>query len=276
MVVFDREGRFIASWGEEVLKDAHGIFIDDRDQIWCVERETHCVRQFTRDGELLLTLETPDQEGADGQPFRLPTDLALDADGCIYVSDGYGNTCIHKYSPDGEFIKTWGRPGTGPGEFDLPHCVRVDQRGRLMVADRAQQPHPVLRPRRQLPRGVGRLPPSRYHFPRRRYGLCRGTRPAGEHSQPQRRMARPVGIGRAHRPTRGIPRLPPRHLDGLKRRPLRWGSANRSSHSEVRAARLRRLVMNKSLLHLATLAVLGASALNAQAQKKETRLPISS
>ena len=137
MVVFDSDGRFVASWGEEVLKDAHGIFIDERDQIWCVERETHCVRQFTRDGELMMTLGTPDQEGAEGQPFRLPTDLALDADGYIYVSDGYGNTCIHKYSPAGEFIKTWGRPGTGPGEFDLPHCVRVDQRGRLMVADRA-------------------------------------------------------------------------------------------------------------------------------------------
>ena len=137
MVVFDREGRFVASWGEEVLKDAHGIFIDDRDQIWCVERETHCVHKFTRDGELLLTLGTPDQEGEEGQPFRLPTDLALDADSCIYVSDGYGNACIHKYSPNGEFIKTWGRPGTGPGEFDLPHCVRFDQRGRLMVADRA-------------------------------------------------------------------------------------------------------------------------------------------
>ena len=99
MVVFDRDGCFVASWGEEVLKDAHGIFIDDRDQIWCVERETHCVRQFTRDGELLMTLGTPGQEGAAGQPFRLPTDLALDADGCIYVSDGYGNACIHKYSP---------------------------------------------------------------------------------------------------------------------------------------------------------------------------------
>ena len=66
------KGRFVASWGEEVLKDAHGIFIDDRDQIWCVERETHCVRQFTRDGELLMTLGTPDQEGAEGEPFRLP------------------------------------------------------------------------------------------------------------------------------------------------------------------------------------------------------------
>ena len=137
LVVFDREGRFLASWGEEILEDAHGIFIDHQDQVWCVERETHCVRKFTRHGELLLTLGTPGRQGAEGEPFRLPTDLTLDAEGFIYVSDGYGNACIHKYSPEGAWIKTWGRPGAGPGEFDLPHCVRCDRRGRLMVADRA-------------------------------------------------------------------------------------------------------------------------------------------
>ena len=137
MVVFDRQGRFLGSWGEEVLEDAHGIFIDDQDQVWCIERETHCVHKFTRDGELLLTLGTPGRQGAEGQPFRLPTDLALDREGCIYVSDGYGNACVHKFAPDGQWIKTWGRPGKGPGEFDLPHCVRFDQRDRLMVADRA-------------------------------------------------------------------------------------------------------------------------------------------
>ena len=198
MIVFDREGHIVASWGEEVLKDAHGIFIDDRDQIWCVERETHCVRQFTRDGELLMTLGTPDQEGAEGQPFRLPTDLTLDADGFIYVSDGYGNTCIHKYAPNGEFIKTWGRPGTGPGEFDLPHCVRVDQRGRLMVADRANNRIQFFDTDGNYLEEWGGFHHPRYDLPRRRYGLCRGTRPAGEHSQPRRRMARAVGIGRAH------------------------------------------------------------------------------
>ena len=182
MVVFDREGRFVASWGEEVLKDAHGIFIDERDQIWCVERETHCVRQFARDGELLMTLGTPDQEGAEGEPFRLPTDLALDADGFIYVSDGYGNTCIHKYSPDGEFIKTWGRPGHRPRGI-RPAPLRARGSARTANGGRPrQQPHPILRPRWQLPRGMGRLSPSRYDLPRRRYGLCRGTRPAGEHS----------------------------------------------------------------------------------------------
>jgi sugar lactone lactonase YvrE len=137
MIVFDRAGQFIASWGEEVLEDAHGIFIDAEDQVWCIERDTHCVHKFTCDGELLLTLGTPKQQGAVGEPFRLPTDLTLDDDGFIYVCDGYDNACIHKYDPDGQFIKTWGSPGSGSGEFDLPHCVRFDGRGRLMVADRA-------------------------------------------------------------------------------------------------------------------------------------------
>jgi sugar lactone lactonase YvrE len=136
MVVFDREGNFLESWGDDILKDAHGIFIDAADNIYCVERETHCMRKFTSDGELLMTLGTPDQP-ADETPFNLPTDLAVGPDGELFVSDGYGNARIHKYSPDGELIKSWGTPGDGPGEFDLPHCVRVDPRNRVMVADRS-------------------------------------------------------------------------------------------------------------------------------------------
>ncbi len=136
MVVFDRDGNFLTSWGDDILKDAHGIFIDDDDNIYCVERETHVMHKFTTDGELLMTLGTMDKPGAEGKPFNLPTDLALGPDGEMYISDGYDNARIHKYSPDGELIKSWGKPGTGPGEFDLPHCVRVDPRNRLMVADR--------------------------------------------------------------------------------------------------------------------------------------------
>ena len=136
MVVFDRNGNFIDSWGDDILKDAHGILIDADDNIYCTERETHVVRKFTTDGELLMTLGTPDVAGAEGEPFNLPTDFALGPDGEMYISDGYGNARVHKYSPDGELIKSWGQPGTGPGEFDLPHCVRVDPRNRLMVADR--------------------------------------------------------------------------------------------------------------------------------------------
>ena len=136
MVVFDRDGNFIDTWGDDILKDAHGIFIDADDNIYCTEREPHVIRKFTTDGELLMTLGTPDVPGAEGEPFNLPTDFALGPDGEMYISDGYGNARVHKYSPDGELIKSWGQPGTGPGEFDLPHCVRVDPRNRLMVADR--------------------------------------------------------------------------------------------------------------------------------------------
>ena len=136
MVVFDRDGNFLTSWGDDILKDAHGIYIDENDHIYCTERETHVVQKFTTDGELLMTLGAMDEPGGEGEPFNLPTDFALGPDGEMYVSDGYGNSRIHKYSPDGELIKSWGQPGSGPGEFDLPHCVRVDPRNRLMVADR--------------------------------------------------------------------------------------------------------------------------------------------
>ena len=136
MVVFDRDGNFIDAWGDDILKDAHGIFIDADDNIYCTERDTHVMRKFTTEGELLMTLGTPDEPGAEGEPFNKPTDFALGPDGEMYISDGYGNARVHKYSPDGELIKSWGQPGTGPGEFDLPHCVRVDPRNRLMVADR--------------------------------------------------------------------------------------------------------------------------------------------
>ena len=136
MVVFDRDGNFIDAWGDDILQDAHGIFIDADDNIYCTERDTHVMRKFTSEGELLMTLGTPDAPGTEGEPFNKPTDLALGPDGEIFISDGYGNARIHKYSPDGELIKSWGQPGTGPSEFDLPHCVRVDPRNRLMVADR--------------------------------------------------------------------------------------------------------------------------------------------
>ena len=137
MVVFDRDGRFLSSWGEEVLKDAHGIYIDQDDYVYCVERTTHCLHKFTSDGKLLMTVGTPGQEGAEGEPFRLPTDVAFDSKGYMYISDGYGNARMHKFTPDGKLIKSWGKPGTGPGEFDLVHCVRIDSQDKLWVLDRS-------------------------------------------------------------------------------------------------------------------------------------------
>ncbi|MCC9078214.1 peptidyl-alpha-hydroxyglycine alpha-amidating lyase family protein [Litorilinea aerophila] len=137
LVIFDTEGNFLDSWGEGILQDAHGIFIDAEDNVYCTERNTHCVHKFDRHGRLLLTLGTPGQQGAaDGDPFRLPTDLAVASTGELFVSDGYGNARVHKFSPDGRLLLSWGEWGDGPGQFALSHCVRVDRYDRVWVCDR--------------------------------------------------------------------------------------------------------------------------------------------
>ena len=137
LVIFDRDGNFWASWGEGILKDAHGIYIDTEDNVYCTERNTHCVRKFNRNGELVMTLGTPDRPAAqDGAPFNLPTDLAVASTGEMFVSDGYGNARVHKFSPDGILIKSWGERGSGPGQFELSHSVRVDRYDRVWVCDR--------------------------------------------------------------------------------------------------------------------------------------------
>src|SRR5262245_23317220 len=137
LVVFDREGNFLASWGEDVIKDAHGIYIDAEDNVYCVERETHCIFKFNREGKLVLTIGTPGQKCEKaGDPFDLPTDLAIASTGELFVSDGYGNARVHKFSPEGELLLSWGEPGDGPGQFALSHCVRIDKHDRVWVCDR--------------------------------------------------------------------------------------------------------------------------------------------
>lgn len=137
LVLFDREGNFLEEWGADILQDAHGLYIDGEDNLFCTERNTHCVYKFDRTGKLLMTLGTPGQEGAsDGEPFRLPTDVGIASTGEIFVSDGYGNARVHKYSADGKLIKSWGSWGDGPSQFGLSHCVRVDRYDRVWVCDR--------------------------------------------------------------------------------------------------------------------------------------------
>ncbi len=137
MAVFDREGKFLTSWGEGVLADAHGIYIDQHDFIYCTERNTHCVRKFTSDGTLLLTIGTPGAPGQqDGAPFNLPTDLDIAPNGDLYISDGYGNARVHRYSSTGELLHSWGGWGDQPGQFSLSHCVRIDRYERVWVCDR--------------------------------------------------------------------------------------------------------------------------------------------
>ena len=149
LVVFDSDGTFLTSWDDTRFVRPHGITIDSDDHIYLTDDRDHTVRKFTPDGELLLTLGSSGQasdtgvENLDyrtikraGGPFNLPTNLAVAPDGVLYVSDGYGNACIHKFAPDGEHLLSWGGPGTDPGQFEIPHGVAVDGSGRVFVCDR--------------------------------------------------------------------------------------------------------------------------------------------
>ena len=129
-------GKLLASWGENRFLEPHGMRIDRADNVWVTDRGLHQVFKFSHDGKLLMTLGTERVPGLDDTHFNKPTDVAFAADGSFYVSDGYGNSRVAKFSADGKFLLDWGQKGAGPGEFNLPHNVVVDAQGRVYVADR--------------------------------------------------------------------------------------------------------------------------------------------
>src|SRR5438093_970019 len=149
VIVFDRDGKFLYSWGEGVFRRAHGISIGPDDAVYCTDDLDHTVRKFTTDGKLLIMLGTSGQAsdtGIDGLdyrtirraagPFNRPTNMALASDGSMYVTDGYGNARLHQFASDGRYLFSWGEPGSGPGQFNLPHGVALDREQRVYVADR--------------------------------------------------------------------------------------------------------------------------------------------
>ena len=148
VIVFDKEGKFLDAWGEDVFTNAHGIFIDRNDHVYCADNFDHTVRKFTTDGELLMTLgeagqaadtgfkigESPVRRA--GGPFNMVTNVAVAGNGDMYIADGYGNARVHRFTAAGELVASWGTPGSEPGEFNLPHAIAVDRSGRVFVADR--------------------------------------------------------------------------------------------------------------------------------------------
>ena len=139
VIVFDREGHFLRSWGEGHVRRAHAITIDADETVWLTDDLHHTVRKFTADGALLLTIGNPDTPAAlqGGKPFNRPTHVAIcPKTGFVFISDGYGNSRVHKYAPDGRHVISWGEPGTDPGQFNLPHNIATDADGLVYVADR--------------------------------------------------------------------------------------------------------------------------------------------
>ena len=142
MIVFDRDGNFLRSWGEGVFPRAHGVTMGPDDTIFCTDDGDHTVRKCTLDGKVLFTLGTSGKPAPfmSGDPFNKCTHVAIDPrNGDFYVSDGYGNARVHKYSPDGKLLFSWGGPGTDPGQFNISHNVATDKDGWVYVADRENQ-----------------------------------------------------------------------------------------------------------------------------------------
>jgi len=141
---FDSSGRLLRSFGSGLFVFPHGIYVDDQGNVWVTdgqgaEGKGHQVFKFSPEGKVLLTLGTAGVAGTTPATFNQPSDVVVAANGDIFVADGHGgesNARIVKFSKDGRFIKTWGRKGTGPGEFDVPHALALDSRGRLFVGDR--------------------------------------------------------------------------------------------------------------------------------------------
>jgi sugar lactone lactonase YvrE len=150
VMVYDRDGNFLRSWGKGLFTPrTHGIAIDANDMVYSVDDGDHTVRKFTPEGKQLLMIGTPGKasdSGYDGKnhgsvkcgapPFNRPTDAAVASNGEIYVTDGYGNARVHRFTPEGTLIQSWGEPGTGPGQFRLPHGVGISPDNRVFVADR--------------------------------------------------------------------------------------------------------------------------------------------
>jgi DNA-binding beta-propeller fold protein YncE len=138
MMVFDRDGNFLRSFGEGLFKRAHGLHIDADDNLYCTDDGDHTVRKCTPEGKVLLTIGLPGEPKPfmSGEPFNRCTHTALSPSGEIYVSDGYGNARVHKYTPDGRLIMSWGEPGSDPGQFNIVHNIASDADGLVYVADR--------------------------------------------------------------------------------------------------------------------------------------------
>lgn len=134
--LYSPQGKLLRSWDHELLDSVHYLRLDPTGNLWVADGKSHVVLQFTPEGRLLRCLGTPGEPGCDEKHFDRPTDMAVTPAGDVFVTDGYGNTRVAHFDSNGRFVKAWGKPGVGPGEFSLPHSIVVDSKGILYVSDR--------------------------------------------------------------------------------------------------------------------------------------------
>lgn len=138
-VIDGASGKPLSTWGENRFIMPHGLTVDHAGNLWLTDVGLHQVFKCTPEGKVLLTLGEHAKPGNDHAHFNLPTDVAVLRDGSFYVSDGYKNTRVMKFSAEGKFEFEWGAKGKGSGEFNLPHGIAVDAKGRVIVCDRENE-----------------------------------------------------------------------------------------------------------------------------------------
>lgn len=157
VVVFDRDGTYLGAWGTGEVTDPHGLKIVD-DIVYTTDRSDSVAKSFTLDGKVLLTLGqrgVHSDTGCTGAPwlaeraagpFNHPTEMIAHPNGDIYVTDGYRNARVHRFTRDGKLVTSWGTPGHAEGQFHLPHSIAIDDDGKLYVADRANRRIQIFTP----------------------------------------------------------------------------------------------------------------------------------
>jgi streptogramin lyase len=136
VVVIDREGRVLRSWGKGLYKIPHSIRIDPAGNVWTTDAESSTILKFTPKGQKLLQIDVGEQPPVRRSHFVGTTDIAFGPHGRLFIADGYGNARILEYTADGKRVRQWGTAGSAPGQFRLPHGITIDRDNIIYVADR--------------------------------------------------------------------------------------------------------------------------------------------
>jgi DNA-binding beta-propeller fold protein YncE len=139
IVVVNREGKVVRSWGKGLYSVPHSIRVDREGNVWTTDALSSDVRKFSPDGKLLLTIAVGDVPAdciARNRRMCGTSDVAVARDGHVYITDGYWNARVLEYTADGRKLREWGTKGTAPGQFNLPHSIVIADDGTVYVADR--------------------------------------------------------------------------------------------------------------------------------------------
>ena len=136
VIQFDKNGNMLQSWGEGLFKSSHGIRLDADGNVWAIDVKGHIVLKLTPAGKVLMVIGRSPGNNDSKDSFNEPTGIAFASNGDLFISDGYVNSRVIKFTRDGDYLLHWGSKGEGDGQFNLVHDVTIDSAGKVYVADR--------------------------------------------------------------------------------------------------------------------------------------------